>query len=641
MNRICHYPHALSIYVLWLSGLGLLSAQAQAADSAPAIPTAYASAQTYVLNNSSKPGVRLLGGTVLGAGKPLPLSLVTIYAAGTSGYGQASVAGLGFTDEGGKIHAAYFGSSSQQLYAVATGGVVGNNYDASITLSAPLGSFSSAPSSAILDEVTTVGAAYALAQFLDSTGQKPGTSSTNVKGLQNAFAQFGNLASVTSGNAATTLVPGALGVAPTATVNTLANILASCIATGSGSSSQCANLFGAATPAGGRTPANTLAAALDIALNEGNNVAALFALAGTGPYQPALNTAPHDWSLAVSYTGGVLDAGSDPRALAIDAAGNAWVASLSSDSSVNGGEGFVVQIGPQGVQGPSLMGNGILGPDAVAVDASGNVWVANLSSSTNNGQGSISGLTSAGAPIAGSPFGGVLAPRGLSVDPAGNVWALNPNSSFLTELPVTSSYAPTQIPVTETANGVTADLGTLGIDGSGNVFSTDGNNDVLVGLSAADPTQELPGGPFSGGGLDIPTGLAVDISGNVWAVNSGGQGVTKFVAAGGTYSPVQFLVSSIGRPGTAASDGAGNLWVANQDASGNRGVVPVSNSGTQLGGTAGFYTGGGALQTEPANVAIDPSGDVWLVGAGGTNVVELVGAAKPVKTPLVGQPQLP
>jgi hypothetical protein len=40
-------------------------------------------------------------------------------------------------------------------------------------------------------------------------------------------------------------------------------------------------------------------------------------------------------------------------------------------------------------------------------------------------------------------------------------------------------------------------------------------------------------------------------------------------------------------------------------------------------------------------VAIDSSGNVWVTNETGDSVTELIGVAAPVKTPLIGPPQLP
>jgi sugar lactone lactonase YvrE len=74
-----------------------------------------------------------------------------------------------------------------------------------------------------------------------------------------------------------------------------------------------------------------------------------------------------------------------------------------------------------------------------------------------------------------------------------------------------------------------------------------------------------------------------------------------------------------------AIDAAGNVWVAN--AGGGVGLTELNPSGGLAGHFASSVVGGAD------GLAIDASGNVWL-NAGGS-VVEIVGAARPVLTPLV------
>lgn len=647
---VCEQLRGMCLGAVSVASLCLIVTQAEAAvPSITAAPAAVAQAQAYVNTNRGKGGARFLsgrlhGGGVQGGASPVAFSVISIYAAGTSGYGNAALVGLGYSDQNGNINAIILAKPDQELYLVANGGFAGSStYNTAIGLSAPLGTLATLPAAVVVNEATTVGGVYALAQFLDSSGQKPGTSVGNVSGLSNAFAVFSNLADLSSGTAATALPGGAFGSPPTATVNTLANVLASCVGSGSAASSQCTSLLAAATPAGGKAPANTLAAALDIARNEGNNVATLYALAGSGPFTPALTAAPNDWSVAIQYNGGALDPGTNAFGLAIDATGGAWVSSSGSASTVNGGNGFVLRLSPTGVQGDSFTDNGnIVVPESVAVDASGQVWVSNLrsASSVNGGLGTISGLTAAGAPLAGSPFSsGVQLPTNVLTDHSGNVWVLNSETNFLTKLPVDSGYAPVSFTVND-GQPLVAIFGAFALDGSGNVYAADGNNQVLVALSAADPSQQLPGSPFPGVNGRNVTGLGVDASGNVWQTAGGTAGITQFVKSA-SFAATQFLSNDLVLPGALAIDGAGSLWVANEDLTkGLAGVVPLSNSGASLSGSAGTYVGGGTILGIARAVAIDGSGNVWLT-TGSNGVVELVGAATPVTTPAVGAPQLP
>ena len=53
--------------------------------------------------------------------------------------------------------------------------------------------------------------------------------------------------------------------------------------------------------------------------------------------------------------------------------------------------------------------------------------------------------------------------------------------------------------------------------------------------------------------------------------------------------------------------------------------MPISGSGG--------YTGGGLLNA-PSDLAIDGSGDVWVPNSNNNTIVEFVGAAAPVVTPI-------
>ena len=103
---------------------------------------------------------------------------------------------------------------------------------------------------------------------------------------------------------------------------------------------------------------------------------------------------------------------------------------------------------------------------------------------------------------------------------------------------------------------------------------------------------------FTGGGLYSPQGIAIDASGNVW--------VTDFYSSAGVNS--------------------GNGSVSELNVSGN----PASGSP---------FTGGGL--GNPSSIAIDASGNVWVANYTGHSVTEFVGAAAPVKAPLIGLPQKP
>jgi hypothetical protein len=69
----------------------------------------------------------------------------------------------------------------------------------------------------------------------------------------------------------------------------------------------------------------------------------------------------------------------------------------------------------------------------------------------------------------------------------------------------------------------------------------------------------------------------------------------------------------------------------------NHSVTAMNNNGTLFGN---FAPPGANFHLSSA-VIIDSSGNVWVANTGNASITELVGAAAPVKTPLIGPPQLP
>jgi hypothetical protein len=154
---------------------------------------------------------------------------------------------------------------------------------------------------------------------------------------------------------------------------------------------------------------------------------------------------------------------------------------------------------------------------------------------------------------------------------------------------------------------------------------------------------------------------AIDNSGNAWiAIQQTAAQIDIVSPTGGTTvltsaSTGAELTSTFG----AAVDGNGNVWFANRNSnygaasSGVAGTnsIVVINGGSSTPGTtntaispltnyvpeAQYPAAGGTespILNGPLNVAIDPSGNVWITNYAGGGFVELVGAAAPVVTPL-------
>jgi streptogramin lyase len=565
--------------------------------------------------SSSGSSAIVLTGLVHSGSNPISGASVDLYAAGTSGYGTGAaslLSGSVITGSDGKFSMAGGApcpSANAQVYVVASGGDAGAGDNNSSVLMAALGNCSDLGSDAVVDvsEVSSVASVYALSQFMKLGTTSVGTSSTNVRGLMNAFATVNNLIDPSKGTARAT-TPAGNGTVPQTTINALANIMAACVATkGDGA---CSQLFSLATPSGGTAPTDTLSALLDIALNPGNNVAKISALQpATKVFQPALAGAPSDWTLSLEYSGGGLDL---PQLLAVDALGNIWVPNsaspwvLSEFSStgapLSGANGFT--------------GGGLNQPFAVAVDTAGNIW------SADNG-GGVSEFTSAGTPLSGTlgftATGLIINPVALALDSAGNVFTANSNNS-VTKLNSAGTL------VAQITGGGLDKPNAVAVDASQNVWIANYGSSNSVSKFAN--TGASPAN-FTGG-MSEPSGIAIDRNGNAWVANFNRASVSELSSSGSLLSGGSGFATSAA-VSSVAVDGDNTIWTANTDGS----ISRLSSSGASISPVGTGYIS--AAATAEVGIALDASGNVWTsdnnFGFGNSSIFEYIGAAAPTVTP--------
>jgi lysophospholipase L1-like esterase len=197
-----------------------------------------------------------------------------------------------------------------QVYLYALGGDPGAGTNLAAGLMAVLGNcpaagnFQAATPNVVVNEVSTIAAAYALADFATDATHVWETGTTQAQsGIANAFANASNLASLSTGAALTT-TPGNVTV-PQAEIDTLANILAGCVNSMGAASSACSGLFANALSSGssGTAPGDTATAAINIAHNPVVNIAALYPLASSSPpFEPSLTSQPADFTIPLVAT---------------------------------------------------------------------------------------------------------------------------------------------------------------------------------------------------------------------------------------------------------------------------------------------------------------------------------------------------
>jgi streptogramin lyase len=567
-----------------------------------------------------------LTGHVIGGNQPVVGATIQLYAATGNTYGAPSdprITSTVTSIDGGEftITGTYTcPSPNAQMYLVASGGnpgLPGDVDNTALKLMAALGSCVNLTptTNLVVNEVTTVAAVWALAPFMTAYDHV-GATTTNAIGLSNAFGMAANLANSGSGQSPGSAPAGS--TIPTAELNTLANVLASCVNTSGGTAndgSACGNLFEFATPPSGTVPtsrshaapssptppSNTVDAALDIALNPGNNVAAINGLADpAGPFQPTLGAAPNDWTVAVKFP----VANSSINNIAFDANGNLWAETA----------GALYELSPQGANLGSfsaMAGNG------VAIDPTGNIWATTAVNTLVEMPPTLAAPTVFTA----TPTPGTVV-NGLAIDGFGNPWftcntcasiyKLNPSTSSVGIFAVQDSGNQTNISIDTSEQTWLGNFSQSSID----VFANSGT--------------PLPSSPLNCGTCGTPAFVANDNAGNAWIVGnnltrlSPSEGATNYSSGGG-----------LDNPAAVAIDGAGNAWVANTTALGGTtagSLTEFTNAGKPVSPDNGYVST--ALAT-PLGIAIDGSGSVWVRNSGANgSVTAFVGAGIPVVTPL-------
>ncbi|MGW9030179.1 NHL repeat-containing protein [Streptomyces sp. NPDC055722] len=595
-------------------------------------------------------GTDALHGTVTGAGRPLRAAQVTLFAGSQSGVRMLSRA---TTDARGSFRISYAKPVDGMLYVEATSAQGRFRLRSVVGVGAGGGVPQRTENAVRVNELTTVATMYALAQFSDRRGIA-GPS----PGLQNAAATAFNLADPVTGKPGGAVTGDGANSETLATLNTLANLVSLC-ATDTG---RCDELLRLATPLGGTRAADTVQAVLGLAHNPTLSRAGLFALARTtAVFTPALPTAPTGWMLAVRYTAQDLYA---PGRIAFDAKGNVW-ATNNWVPGTRDPNPFVTVLDPVGrpTLGSPTSGGGMKGGAwGLAIDHEGSVWAPSY------GGDAMAKYSAAGIPLSpptGWKNGDLVKPQGVAVDQRGNIWIANSyglkGAAGAGSVVVYPGGDPSKA-ITITDKSFNHPFA-IQIDDKGRAWVTNSHMSFSEILQARRPSQvggsvTIIGPDFKpvthtrDSSLQAPIGLALDSQGNAWVANFFSSAVTR-IRPDGTVAGVYQLTKKI-FPWSIAIDGQDRVWVAGF---GNSSVSLLcgaetaacprgASTGTVLSPEQGFQNE--AIQHLTA-VQIDSSGNAWVANnwskilppTGGMGLVELIGAATPVCTPLTPLPARP
>ena len=189
---------------------------------------------------------------------------------------------------------------------------------------------------------------------------------------------------------------------------------------------------------------------------------------------------------------------------------------------------------------------------------------------------------------------GIDLPVNAAVDPKGTLYVANNGNSTVTEYP----FGKTSPSVTLSGVQLVYPNG-IAVDNSDTVYVTSGASAgscyVLVyPKGASTPSRQI-------NGFDLPVGLAVDKSGNLY-VGDALQNAVWEVPAGST-TPSKLALSGLDDPTGLAIDSSNNLWVANDQ---NNTVL-----GFHLGDTSPFVTITNGL-SGPYSIAFEKTGTLFV-----------------------------
>jgi len=593
-------------------------------------------------------GKQTLQGTVESGGNGLSGYRVSLYASHASRVGGWRKLGTQMVDDSGKFSIHYRlphaipKRAQPLLFVLAEKGLV--------TLANAMGQGPLWGGHVVINERTTVAAGTAFAQFIQGR-----EIHGNKYGMLNAMQIAADMASPETGDVGAVLArtPNGSDNSTLATFNTLANIVADCVASVE-DGGDCSTLLDTAVAPDGTPAANTLDAVANMTKNPSRDMDTLFGLAtlATVVYTPALTSAPASWLLFIKFTGGnYVDYDSTnlmngPGQVAIDKRGNFWIndnyvpvnpipEDFDLDDFLNTpptvlpdyvacagkrllkfhpwGEPYA-DMSDVGYTGGGLSGAGF----GITLDPHGDVWVGNFGfeaplctdfPALAAPHDSVSQFHPDGTPVSGPDgfaVGRIWWPQATMSDRRGNIWLANCGNDTVTKIPNGHPWLADNIALP----------GGLGADGHfAPVYDKD------------DPDTQPRLKPFA---------ITFDPKGRVWVTgnlatgdpDASGIGAVYRISPDGTVENIPNTQTNdddveddalFSRPMGIVSDSKGNIWVSNSDAVDIPCVGPFKRHGggdpsvayiSADGKTRRTFRHGGI--TIPWGSAIDGNDQLWV-----------------------------
>jgi gliding motility-associated-like protein len=345
------------------------------------------------------------------------------------------------------------------------------------------------------------------------------------------------------------------------------------------------------------------------------------------PNAPGLNYRPYGITVAGSNSSGTAtDQVNNSRALAIDAAGNIYVAEFKNNRVQKWAPGARFGVTVAGGNGAGSADNQFDGPWGLAVDAAGNIYVSDYYNHRVQKwvQGATSGTTVAGGNGWGAAADRLAYPAGLFVDGVGNIYVADMGNHRV------QKWAPNARSGTTVAggngSGSTANKldnpASVAVDAAGNIYVADSKNHrVQRWAPNASSGTTVAGGNGSGRAanqLELPYGVVIDDLRNVYVADFRNARIQKWApgalsgttVAGG--NALGSAANQLNGPYGLVIDAAKNLYISDHQNLRIQKWAPGASSGITVAGNVGGNAAANQLNSPRGQVVVDASGNIYV-----------------------------